>query len=137
VLSVPTRTKRTDEIIFFTTLTDKGEPCVTSIKITLPGCQNSTRQATEADFTAASWNVSPNPAETVINCAYELKSANPANTEVSITLYNTMGKVVASQTAMGAKNTQQLDISRLPSGMYVLILQTDDGQRMHQKIIKK
>jgi len=52
-------------------------------------------------------------------------------------LYDTMGRLVLQQTAQGAQSSQKIDLQTLPSGVYVLFLQTEEGLKMHQKVIKK
>ena len=123
--------------VFFETITNKGNPCLKSLKVVLPGCTNNNRQITDNENETVRWSVSPNPAENYIICDYVLKASTEKEPMVHLALYNMFGKVVHTQSAEGAVNKQQIDLSILPSGLYVLILQTDDGQRMHQKIIKK
>lgn len=70
--------------------------------------------------------VYPNPASTVLNVDFELNKAD----DVSITVLNTMGQVVATDnmsSVVGVQNTM-LDVSNLESGMYIVKIRTSDSE---------
>ncbi|GAA3651654.1 lamin tail domain-containing protein [Flavivirga jejuensis] len=72
-------------------------------------------------------SVSPNPVTNILNIittsGVELKHAK---------LYSTLGKELVSSTT-----SSQLDASSLPSGMYILKIESTDGEIQTKKIIKK
>ena len=88
-------------------------------------CGNPTNIITDQ---TANFSVYPNP---VANTLYV-----SSDTEVAkISIYNALGKIVKSATP----NSLDVNISvvDLPSGQYVAVIQTSDGQELVKKIIKK
>ncbi len=84
------------------------------------------------ELVLGSVNVYPNPAEDIVNVSFE----NVSNTEVRLSLYNTMGQVViASQQQVGSgKNVLPINIAELPPGFYTLDIEVGNG-RLSKKVV--
>jgi hypothetical protein len=68
----------------------------------------------------------PNPSSALINVSL------PANIEIQqLNLYNTMGQLVSNS------QTQLLDVSALPNGVYILSVETSIGSVNKRVIINK
>lgn len=70
-------------------------------------------------------NISPNPTTSIINI-------EPFGQINSVYLYNTSGVFLLSQ----KNNFSQLDISKLPKGIYFLKIELDTGEIIVKKIVK-
>jgi Secretion system C-terminal sorting domain len=77
----------------------------------------------------------PNPATDIIHTNYILNSAG----QVELNLYDMMGLLRVNRRAAGRKgeNDTSLDIKHLPSGMYLLKLQTVEGSKTHKVMITR
>lgn len=73
-------------------------------------------------------NIYPNPAKDNITISL------PANTKVSMQLMNELGQALKEQNNIG--NKEDIDISTLPAGMYILKLQFPE-QTVYRKFIKE
>ncbi|MCR8667721.1 T9SS type A sorting domain-containing protein [Aestuariibaculum sp. M13] len=79
-----------------------------------------------------SFNLYPNPAESLVN----LKFKKTVNNNININIYNIQGKLVLSTTKTIKNNLLQLDVSMLINGFY--FLKVNDGfQTISKKLIKK
>lgn len=74
------------------------------------------------------FSIYPNPVVNTLNISSDVDVAK-------LIIYNTLGKVVKTV----APNASEVNISvaDLPSGQYVAVIQTSDGQELVKKIIKK
>jgi len=79
-------------------------------------------------------SVNPNPAKNFVQILYELKQ----NSESELSLYNVFGQKVSQQKALSyaGKNQQNIDIEKLPAGIYMLRL-TLQNETHHFKFIKE
>jgi hypothetical protein len=70
--------------------------------------------------------VYPNPVEHSLNITCNL----PHKLSADVLIYNFMGQVVHKEVIAGTgmPQTQQLDVSHLPGGMYIIHLQASQGQ---------
>lgn len=82
--------------------------------------------ATEPDLPNVT--ISPNPAQTVLNVAFE--QIPPASTELD--LLNTRGQTVVKKLA--TSKTEMVDVTTLPTGLYILRIQ-NGSQSQTKKII--
>ncbi|ARN71723.1 hypothetical protein BST91_08740 [Nonlabens tegetincola] len=89
------------------------------------GAYSSTSTAHLEENTSPALNIYPNPATHRVNI--ELKD----NTIATAQLFNLTGQLLI------ATNQSTLDISNLPSGMYLLHVKTSNGQYLTNKLIKK
>jgi len=89
--------------------------------------------AIEPELFGAELQLFPNPGKDVLNVW--LKSAEVREVEVS--LYNIVGeKLLTTSPIRGAELSQQLDISMLPSGTYLVKVQVND-RAVYKKYIKE
>ena len=86
--------------------------------------------------TQASISVSPNPASNVFNIMYEL----PTDQTATIELFNMTGQKIADIIANEAQSKGHYmtpyNSSDLPSGLYLVVLNTEQGRQV-QKIVKQ
>lgn len=80
---------------------------------------NDTSTATNNPSLSQHFNIFPNPTPNTINITINDLQAN------TLTLYNTVGQQVLARQIVSADT--QVDVSQLPSGMYLLSIQTDKG----------
>ena len=78
-------------------------------------------------------NIYPNPTNGILFVQTRRATSLPTENEYIIT--NLMGQTVLSGSL--AAETQQIDVSRLPSGIYILNWHTKDGTVIRHKIIKE
>ncbi|PSK94570.1 T9SS type A sorting domain-containing protein [Taibaiella chishuiensis] len=85
-------------------------------------------------FKTTELSLSPNPARSQLNIVMDLLVATDATFRVT----NIMGQVISGKTAalQPGRQTEQLDISSLPPGMYVLSVSTSKGV-LQQKFVKQ
>lgn len=81
---------------------------------------------------ASQVKVYPNPATTVLQL--ELPTAG---VDYTIRVVDALGRVLINTTRSGLNNRQQLDVSNLAAGTYILQVETTTGIIDHQKIIIK
>jgi len=74
----------------------------------------------------------PNPASNVVNIG------NPNLLEVTgISIYDIRGRLVQSESYSSALNTYTLDVSKLSSAVYLVIINGKDGASTTKRLIKK
>ncbi|RFC55938.1 Omp28-related outer membrane protein [Brumimicrobium aurantiacum] len=75
----------------------------------------------------ADMKVYPNPTSNVVNVEFELTNTN----DVSVSILNTVGQTVTSNNLGNVSGVQstQLDVSSLESGMYIVKVQTANGEQ--------
>lgn len=78
--------------------------------------------------------VSPNPAYTQIKVAYTLPKAS-ANATLS--LVNVLGEKVTEVLLNENKGSTVIDLSHVPSGIYVIIVKDQNGNSCSKKLVKK
>ena len=79
------------------------------------------------------FDVYPNPAKDVLNVRLD----DYAGQELTLTLTNNLGQVVKVQKVDSAEHTEQLNISDLVPGMYLISLKTSGDQVQTKKVIVK
>ncbi|MGK0363384.1 MAG: hypothetical protein ACI85O_000429 [Saprospiraceae bacterium] len=89
---------------------------------------DNTTSATNDPVLAAKTTISPNPAQTQIQI-----STADLNTE-EIEIFDTFGQLVLRQKAQFGQTT--LDISTLPTGMYMVYVQTKEGVVVKKLVVK-
>ena len=78
-------------------------------------------------------NVFPNPANNIINIAFDVQSTET----LSLSLYDLSGKqVLNKQTSISGFDKETVDVSTLPSGIYFLNLRSESIQQTQKIIIK-
>lgn len=78
-------------------------------------------------------NVFPNPANNIINIAFDVQSTET----LSLSFYDLSGKqVLNKQTAISGFDKETVDVSTLPSGIYFLNLRSESIQQTQKIIIK-
>lgn len=95
-------------------------------------CTKSARQQDTTDKFSNNKGVAayPNPVESILNLSLD-------HAEMSkVTLATLDGRIVLKQDA-GNANSLQLQMSSSSSGIYVLTVETNDGQVFRKKIVKK
>jgi hypothetical protein len=106
---------------------------VVTVPSTLTNNNNTNVEAEDAMSATISskvFSVFPNPASKMINVSYQLK-----NKSATLQIFNIDGKAVAQTIITGGSNSK-IDISKLPSGTYVL--QLKDGETTQSaKFIKQ
>lgn len=116
-----------------------GVPCVTLIPIHFPVTEPGYRMAPEAleltDSSKAMMKVTPNPSEVLAVASYNLGSEYGKADYLLI--HNMSGILVARIDLSANSGDVLLDISRFPSGVYLISLQADGQTILHQKLIKK
>lgn len=81
-------------------------------------------------------SIYPNPASGYSNFMWTAQESS----SYSITLYALNGQKVRSfenQKAVIGKNTYQMDISNLPPGVYMVILRSEKGDEIHERLVVK
>ncbi|WP_147676346.1 G8 domain-containing protein [Algibacter pacificus] len=75
----------------------------------------------------------PNPANDVLHF-----SGNYFNTETQIKIYDLVGKMVLENQlkASGSQNNKSLNVSTLPTGLYMVIMTNDNGSKVKKIAIK-
>lgn len=76
------------------------------------------------NFTKNTFKLYPNPTSGIVTVQSETAIKN-------ITIYNQIGQLISNQ------NDTQIDLSNAPSGIYILHIDFENGQKSVQKIIKK
>lgn len=99
---------------------------VINITTSKPGGNNAADPATEA----AVLNVYPNPSNGLLN----LEIAR-GSTISMVQVFNVSGRLM--QQASGTGNTQQINISDYPSGMYIIRVLQEDGQTSQVRVVKE
>lgn len=70
------------------------------------------------------------------NPGQQLVLSNPNMMEIkSVTLFDITGKLIFNKTNLGSKSSYQFPTSSLPQAVYLVKVQTNDGQTLGQKII--
>src|SRR5690606_39970979 len=87
------------------------------------------------DSSMATLKVTPNPSEVLAAVSYNL--GTEYHKAESIKIYAIDGRLVAEIAVEEHFGTLALDISRFPSGTYIITLQADGNTVLHQKLIKK
>ena len=80
--------------------------------------------------TAIHWQIAPNPTTAIIQIILFSASENSAK----ISVYNALGQL--AQTAIMHGTQTQLDLTRLPNGVYTVVLQNEKG-RVSQLVVKE
>jgi len=106
----------------------KGYALYFSNNAQAPACSNRLASLVEGD--ALPVVLYPNPAKNTISIQHL-----PAGLQ-QVSVYNTLGAVVASKTVRGATHEVSLDISHLPRGTYYLKLNTTVGKGISRQFIK-
>lgn len=88
-------------------------------------CDNPTNIITDE---TANFTVYPNPVVNTLNISSDVDVAN-------VSIYNALGKAVKSATPNASE--ANISVVDLPSGQYVVVVKTADGQESVKKIIKK
>lgn len=93
----------------------------------LDQCPTATMDVIELSKEEISFNVYPNPSNSVVNVDFELKNKN----DVTVSIMNTVGQTVVSNNLGSVSGVQstQLDVSSLESGMYIVRVQTANGEQ--------
>lgn len=78
--------------------------------------------------------VSPNPAYTQVQVAYTLPKAS---TSASLSLVNVLGEKVTEVLLNENKGSTVIDLSHVPSGIYVIIVKDQNGNSCSKKLVKK
>jgi uncharacterized protein YacL len=80
--------------------------------------------------------IAPNPVDEIVNISFILKEER----EIVVTLHDLNGNKVATlQTVQSLNKGEQsmsYDISQYPAGMYLVVLQTSNGEQAVQRVIK-
>lgn len=77
---------------------------------------------------SSNWHIFPNPAQSIV----EIEGPAPLN---QVTLYDNWGREISSLNGYG-KVRVQLNVSLLPTGMYILAAETSDGKRLRYLLRK-
>jgi len=85
----------------------------------------------EKDVTSNSMKVYPNPVSSVL--FVELGGAS-VDQKLEMTLFNAQGRVVQTMVA-SATNTARFDLSATPAGIYLVKVQSEDGQSLTETVI--
>ena len=80
------------------------------------------------DVSATSWNIYPNPVESVLNLS-GLEEAN------SLTIFDISGKLLMYQADAFIANKYTMDVSSLNSGVYFVRLNTTAGTAIKKLVI--
>ena len=80
------------------------------------------------EFEKAQLSISPNPSNGIFSLIY-----NTSKNMEEITVFNTKGDIVWQKEAQG--NEQNIDISFLPNGLYLLKVSLEDNQVVSEKIV--
>jgi len=93
----------------------------------LDACPSATMDVVELSKEEINFNVYPNPSNSVVNVDFELKNKN----DVTVSIMNTVGQTVVSNNLGSVSGVQstQLDVSSLESGMYIVRVQTANGEQ--------
>lgn len=93
-------------------------------------CTESTVLNTDNVSSLGNLTIAPNPAKDLVNITFE--NANGVNHDIN--LFSLTGQLV-SQTRLGSNNSATLDVSALPTGMYLLQFTNERGERGTRKLM--
>ena len=77
------------------------------------------------------FTIYPNPAKNVVNIDFPYSNAEPTN----LSFYDLTGKLILNQRFIGVYNYENIDISSLSSGYYIIQLQSGNGKISRQKLL--
>lgn len=83
--------------------------------------------------TLGQMRVFPNPAVTTLTLSY---TQTNIPTNATVCLYNILGQSVCKQIWAASEKNIAVSLAELPQGVYVLIVEQDDGKRTSFKVIK-
>lgn len=95
-----------------------------------------TYTATENLIAEETFQVFPNPAQDYFNVEFDVVKS----TKMEIALFNALGqqvKTIPSTTYVAGHNTLAVNTSKLPNGIYILTLQTEEGNISRKVTINK
>lgn len=80
-----------------------------------------------------SFRLYPNPTKNILN----LSSANNILSEVTISIYDMLGKLVKFENNKAANSNISLNVSHLKSGLYFVTIESKEGFKQNLKFIKQ
>ncbi len=80
-----------------------------------------------------SFRLYPNPTENILN----LSSANNTISEVTISIYDMLGKLVKFENNKAANSNISLNVSHLKSGLYFITIESKEGFKQNLKFVKQ
>jgi hypothetical protein len=117
----------TNEVVYYSKIT------VDTIMVDYRwGIDTSTSTGVKPVKPTGSFNLYPNPANTVVN----IDLSSFAGNQVSISIMNALGQQVYFSKAESAGGSRSIDIQNLPEGIYLFIIENGQ-QRFTQKLIKQ
>lgn len=106
--------------------------------VTLSGCSSDTSNNINVVFTGIPFsknnptiNLYPNPASDIVY----LNSNSTGNTDLTLTIYDVIGKLISSETLM--ENQQQINIGGLSKGVYFVEIKSKDWLENQKLIIQR
>lgn len=112
----------------------EGIPCMEEHIMQLPSCESVETKiaAATAIQPAASVILTPNPAETQVTVSY-----NALPEAALLELYDLTGRSLARYTISNTQGTLTVPTDYFPSGIYIVVVRTDNGFIHQQKLILK
>ena len=77
------------------------------------------------------FTIYPNPAKNLVNIDFPYSNAEPTN----LSFYDLTGKLILNKRFNGVYNYENIDISSLSSGYYIIQLQSGNGKISRQKLL--
>ena len=77
------------------------------------------------------FTIYPNPAKNVVNIDFPYSNTEPTN----LSFYDLTGKLILNKRFIGVYNYENIDISSLSSGYYIIQLQSGNGKINRQKLL--
>ena len=94
-------------------------------RLFLEGNSTCTISSTNNQLDASKISITPNPGSEYVNLNLALETAND---KVVVSLFNGMGQVVTQEVLNNFQNgTVRFDVNNLPSGTYLMTIQTQEG----------